>query len=121
MRRVLIEFAKDLYDDYKNRKSSITILHYDRLSKTICQEIEKINPLKPALVSWLKKEDETKAIQELKEIPNISLINDPFGMVEPHYLDVNYDYFYKHDLESVTVSLEKEKKQPRKCSSFKST
>lgn len=105
LRRVIIEFAKNIYEGdsfdghgFTIRKSSITILHYDRLNETISEEINKISPSKPALVSWLKNEDETKAIQELAEIPNISSINDPFGMIEPQYSDVNFDYFYKHDL-----------------------
>lgn len=110
LRRVIIEFAKNLYegDSFEGHgtimKSSITILHYDRLNETISQEIKKISPSKPALVSWLKSEDETKAIQELAEMPNISSINDPFGMVEPQYSDVNFDYFCKHDLKSSTSS-----------------
>lgn len=91
LRRVLIEFAKNIYEDAdlfkgldKNSRSSITILHYDHLNETISQEIKRISPSKPALVSWLKNEDKTKAIQELAAIPNISSIADPFAMDVSH-------------------------------------
>lgn len=90
MRRVFIEFAKNIYEgdlsDEKNGNSAITILYYDRLNKIICEEIVKVSPSKPALVSWLKDEDKTKAIQELTWL---------MWMVEPHYPDVHFDYFYK--------------------------
>lgn len=104
MRRVFVEFATNTYNvqnslnvnSSKTISSSVTILHYDRLYQIIIEEIENINPSKPALVSWLKDNDKAKAVQELREIPNISSIADPFGMVEPQYSEVNIDYFYKH-------------------------
>lgn len=116
LRRVFIEFAKNIYEgdlfgekNKKNRKSSATILHYDDLNKTICEEIDKVNPSKPALVSWLKAEDKTKAIQELTELPKLISINDPFGMVEPQYSDVKFDYFYKkHEPKSPEIVYEME-------------
>lgn len=101
MRRVFIEFAKNIYEGdlseekSQNTNSLVTILHYDRLHKIICDEIVRVNPSKPALVSWLNNEDKIKAIQELTELPPLTSINDPFGMVEPHYSDVKFDYFYK--------------------------
>lgn len=95
MRRVFIEFANNIFDDNRNSKD-ITILYYDRIYQIICEEIERIHPSKPALVSWIKNEDRSKAIQELAEIPKISSIDDPFGVVEPQYSEVNFNYFYEH-------------------------
>lgn len=104
MRRVFVEFARNTYnvqgsssnDKSKDISSSVTILHYDRLYQIINEEIENINPSKPALVSWLKNEDKAKAIQEMTDIPGISTVDDPFGATVPKYSEVHFDYFYKH-------------------------
>lgn len=61
--------------------------------KIICEEIERIHPAQPALVSWIKDEDLSKAIQEFAEIPKMSSVDDPFGVVEPQYFDVNFSRF----------------------------
>lgn len=102
LRRVFVEFVNNIFEDdaspkdkSENINSNVTILHYDRLYQIICDEIEKVNPSRPALVSWIKDEDRTKAIEESTEIPTISSINDPFGMIEPEYPEVNFDYFYE--------------------------
>lgn len=90
MRRVFVEFAKNIYNVQgsssnlkgKHTSSSVTILHYDRMYQIINEEIGKISPSKPALVSWLKNEDKAKAIQEMTNIPRISTIDDPFRTVD---------------------------------------
>lgn len=95
LRRVFIEFANNIFDDDTNDKG-ITILYYDRIYQIICEEIDRVRLSKPALVSWIKDEDRSEAIQELAEIPKIASIDDPFDIIEPHYSEVNFNHFYEH-------------------------
>lgn len=72
---------------------------YDELYQIISEEIDKFQLSKPVLVSWLTDEDRVIAKEEIKQLPNISTIEEQFENVDAEYPDVNYNYFAKLDQE----------------------
>lgn len=75
-----------------------TISFYNQLYTVITEEIAKYGHENPAIVSWLTGPKRKNAEDTLKNhpIPAISSINDPFGLIEPIYPTVDFDYFSKH-------------------------
>lgn len=105
LRKVFIEFAKHAFEDEikiidptedinRIRHKYLvmdTIPFYDQVYKIINAEIENYGLEKPALISWLSQDDKRKLRSYL--VQNISSINDPFGLVERIYTQVDYDFF----------------------------
>lgn len=105
MRKVFIEFAKHAFEgeiniidptediDGVRHKYRVmdTIPFYDQVYKIINTEIDNYGLEKPALISWLSQDGKRKSRGYL--VPNISSINDPFGLVERIYKQVDYDFY----------------------------
>lgn len=74
---------------------SDTIPFYDQLYRIITAEIAVYGHGEPAVVSWLRGSKRQEAIDDLRNHPkpDISSINDPFGMVEPSYPKANFNFF----------------------------
>lgn len=61
----------------------------------IKNEIEEYKGETPKFVHWLTDEERNVAKQEIKTIPLMSSIADPFMLVEISYPDPDPDYFHQ--------------------------
>lgn len=106
LRRVYVEFAKHAFGSPSRTHGAATqggkskVVHaaqskpfYDQINDIINEEIAKLKEPKPNLVSWLKKKDIQKALQDVANTPDISSIKDRFERTGAKYPDVHFDYF----------------------------
>lgn len=102
LRRIFIEFAGFVLEDkIQSKNKQDKELFYDYFDRIIREEIEKLNPPKPVLVSWLSSDQRNAAIQQLqhesqtKSAISTSSIKNPFALAKIEYPPVNYLHFFK--------------------------
>lgn len=92
--------------------AAVTVPSYDKIYKTITEEIENCDARKPVLVSWLTPEDRLIAAETTP--PAIETIKDVAEMVEFHYPEAKLDFFDHHqetDKKSTAKSLTPQKRK----------
>lgn len=105
-----MEFTKHAHN--MGRKSRTPF--YDQLYEVIHEEIQGYGYHVPAVFSWLTYDD-------LNETISIADITGTFGLVEPHYDEVNWSYFTEKYSEQLNCETSTISEQASSSSSGKSS